>query len=127
MPRKKLSEFRAKTIVSQVVDIPYVGVEIHEKDAPKKIRGLSDKETYVIKVDQAIKGRFKKGLVKLDRSKQQLNRDIKDLSSKGFEYFLVEPYMEHEPAEELYFALNRTKDGIEVSYSPKGGIDVEAD
>jgi succinyl-CoA synthetase beta subunit len=127
MPRKKLSEFRAKTIVSQVVDTPYAGVEIHEKDAPKKIRGLSDKGTYVVKVDQAIKGRFKKGLVKLDRSKQQLDRDISDLSRKGFEYFLIEPYTEHDSSEELYIALNRTKDGIEISHSPKGGIDVEAD
>lgn len=127
MPRKKLSEFRAKTIVSQVVDMPYAGVEIHEKDAPKKIRGLSDKETYVVKVDQAIKGRFKKGLVKLNRSKQQLDRDIKDLSREGFEYFIIEPYTEHDSSEELYVALNRTKDGIEISYSPKGGIDVEAD
>jgi succinyl-CoA synthetase beta subunit len=127
MPRKKLSEFRAKTIVSESVGKPYAGTEVYAPDAAKQLKGLSDKQTFVVKVDQAIKGRFKKGLVKLDRTKQQLDHDIKELSRKGFDYFLVEPYTTHESSEELYFALNRTKDGIEVSYSPKGGIDVEAD
>ncbi len=127
MARKKLSEYRAKTIASGVVGMPYEGAEVHVSDAAKQIRILSDNQTYVIKVDQAIKGRFKKGLVKLDRTKQQLARDIKELSGKGFEYFLIEPYIKHETDDETYFALNRTKDGIEVSYSLKGGIDIEAD
>ena len=128
MSRKKLSEYRAKNIVSEALGMPYHGVEIYTNEAwSRKVIKLSDKETYVIKVDQAVKGRFKKGLVKLDRTKQQLPRDIKDLSIKGFEYFLIEPHTKHEQAEEMYFALARTKDGIEISYSPKGGIDVEAD
>lgn len=127
MSRKKLSEYRAKTIVSEVIGVPYVGTEVYVADAAKQIKGLSDKVTYVVKVDQAIKGRFKKGLVKLDRTKQQLAHDIKELSGKGFYYFLIEPFAQHESTEEMYFALNRTKDGIVVSYSSKGGIDIEAD
>lgn len=127
MARKKLSEYRAKTIVSQVIGVPYEGTEVHVSNAAKQIRGLSDQQTYVVKVDQAIKGRFKKGLVKLDRTKQQLTRDIKELSGKGFAYFLIEPFTTHDAVEEKYFALNRTKEGIVVSYSPNGGIDVEAD
>jgi succinyl-CoA synthetase beta subunit len=128
MPRRKLSEYRAKTIVSKAIGMPYVGLEIDAKAHwQKNVQALSGDETYVVKVDQAVKGRFKKGLVKLDRPKQQLAKDIKELSSKGFEYFIVEPYAKHDSGDEMYVALARTKDGIDVSYSSKGGIDVESD
>lgn len=128
MSRKKLSEFRAKTILFTALDTPYDGVEVVVNgDWQPNVEALSDERTYVVKVDQAIKGRFKKGLVRLDRSKQQLAQDVRELAEKGFEYFLIEPYTKHEADEEKYLALARTKDGIEISYSPKGGIDVEAD
>ena len=128
MSRKKLSEFRAKTIVSQALNRPYAGVEVVVMgDWQGKLAALPEEQTYVVKVDQAIKGRFKKGLVRLDRTKAQLIQDVQELSEKGFEYFLVEPLAKHEASEEKYLALARTKDGIEISYSPKGGIDVEAD
>lgn len=127
MARKKLSEFRAKTILSQVTGVPYVGIEIYIGEQwQKKIHALPDTRTYVVKVDQAIKGRFKKGLVKLNRTKNELTKDIKDLSGKEFDYFLVEPYTEHQPGDEMYFALNRTKDGLAISYSPQGGVNVES-
>lgn len=128
MSRKKLSEFRAKTILFQALDTPYNGVEIATA-APwqPKLAELSDQQTYVVKVDQAIKGRFKKGLVKLERSKQQLGQDVQELADKGFEYFLIEPFAAHAAEEEKYLSLNQTKDGIELNYTPKGGIDVEAD
>lgn len=128
MSRKKLSEFRAKTILFTALDTPYEGVEIDTSSSwQPSVEELSDQQPYVVKVDQAIKGRFKKGLVKLQRSKQELAQDVQELAGKGFEFFLIEPYAAHEAEEEKYLSLNRTKDGIEISYTPKGGIDVEAD
>src|SRR6185437_13656125 len=110
MSRKKLSEFRAKTILFTALDTPYNGVEIDfTGDWQSQIDTRSDQQSYVVKVDQAIKGRFKKGLVKLQRSKQDLVQDVQELANKGFEFFLVEPFTEHAADEENYLSLARTK------------------
>lgn len=60
MSRKRLSEFRAKTILYAAIGQSYAGVEIDvaqqdwQKELPKNA------STCVVKVDQAIKGRFKR-------------------------------------------------------------------
>ncbi len=126
MARKKISEFRAKTILYKELGIDYAGVSIDakNKDWEAACDGLSEKQSYVVKVDQGVKGRKKKGLVLLDRKKTEIVQDIKSLSLKGYNCFLIEEFLPHSDGES-YFAIERTGSGNIVSYSPEGGIDIE--
>lgn len=128
MSRKKISEFRAKTILNAALDVTYNGIEIDIElpDWQNALSGLSDEQRYVVKVDQAVKGRFKKGLVLLDQSSGQVHEAVKLLAEKGYQYMLIEPYRGHESSAEYYLSLERTRDGVWLAYSENGGVDIEA-
>jgi ATP-citrate lyase beta-subunit len=128
MPRKTISEFRAKTIVNQALGRSYKGWEV-DAELPLAVQ-LKDvrkaAESFVVKVDQSVKGRFKKGLVKLDVSPAQLESTVKELGKKGYRWFLVEPLVAHGEGTERYLSLQRGRGGVTLWYSAKGGIDVES-
>jgi ATP-citrate lyase beta-subunit len=128
MPRKKLSEYRAKQLLNSALGQGYSGLEVQleDKNWQTELSKLPSDKTYVVKVDQAVKGRYKKGLVRLDRNKTQAAADIKELAEQGYTSFLVEPYFTHQQADECYLAFNRTRDGTDVAYAPLGGVDIEA-
>jgi ATP citrate (pro-S)-lyase len=128
VPRKKISEFRAKTILYDALDQQYAGLSIdtHDNDWSSLLIRLSDRERYVVKVDEGVKGRFKKGLVSLDRKASQLEEDISALKKKGYRYALIEPYRKHDQNAEYYLSIERTRDGNSVAYSKLGGVDVES-
>jgi ATP-citrate lyase beta-subunit len=128
MPRKQLSEYRAKALVYAALDELFEGFPliVTEKDWGKSLTALDGSRRYVVKVDQATKGRFKKGLVKLDRTPAELFTDIIEMSQKGYTHFIVEPYATHEGVDEYYISLGRTAAGVDVSASAIGGIDVES-
>ncbi|HET6746746.1 MAG TPA: ATP citrate lyase citrate-binding domain-containing protein [Candidatus Saccharimonadales bacterium] len=127
MPRRKLSEYRAKQIITKALGIPYEGWPIHlpsrDRDSAKIPQ---DDRRYVIKVDQAIKGRFKKGLVILDVKRNAIATSIKKLAGSGYEYFIVEPFVTHESGAERYISMAQTREGATLSYSDKGGVDIES-
>jgi succinyl-CoA synthetase beta subunit len=126
MARKKLSEVRAKTILYGALGQEYSGVTLDSRaDWRQAVSSLGDGR-FVIKVDQAEKGRFKKGLVKLDRSKDEVAQDAEELFAKGYQFLLVEPFKEHQSEQEWYFASERTRDGNKISFSKSGGVDVES-
>jgi succinyl-CoA synthetase beta subunit len=126
MARKKLSEVRAKTILYGALGQEYSGVTLDSRaDWRQAVSSLGDGR-FVIKVDQAEKGRFKKGLVKLDRSKDEVAQDAEELFAKGYQFLLVEPFKEHQFEQEWYFASERTRDGNKISFSKSGGVDVES-
>lgn len=122
MPRQKLSEYRAKVLVSEDLNLPYVGWSISEGKQLTQVRGS---KTYVLKVDQAEKQRFKKGLVALDAKKNDLKVVLDKLKEKGYEHFIVEPYFEHSEDAERYISLGYDRNGHYLTYSAKGGINVE--
>ena len=127
MPRKKISEFRAKTILSDALGLPYTGLSVDVLDDWRKnVAKLSKKSHYVVKVDQGVKGRFKKGLVKLDVPADEVQAAVAVLVKKGFRHILIEPYRAHQQISERYFALERTREGVEVLYSTRGGVDIES-
>lgn len=128
MPCKKLSEYRAKTILYDALDQPYEGVSV-DTTADKWEKHLPDLDAsarFVAKVDEGVKGRFKKGLVFLDRAPDELEDDIAGFRQKGFHYALIEPYQAHPADREYYLSMERTRDGNRVSYSKLGGVDVES-
>lgn len=124
MPRQKLSEFRSKKIVSHALRLPYIGWSINDPIDDSSIDG--DASAYVVKVDQAVKGRFKKGLVLLDVKKADVKKSIEQLRKKGYSSFIIEPYLEHSVDAEWYLAINLTREGYVLSYSANGGVDIES-
>ena len=126
MSRKRLSEFRAKSILSAALDQSYEGIEIDTAQEDWVTRLPTGTEKYVVKVDQGVKGRFKKGLVRLERSVQQLPDDVREISSQGYRYMLIEPYRIHKPESEHYLSLLSTREGTLLTTSNYGGIEVES-
>lgn len=126
MPRKKISEYSAKTLLYTDLGQNYAGIAVdtdsHWEGAIKK---LDPNTSYVVKVDQGVKGRFKKGLVKLGRSREQIPADIAELVKKGFRHILVEPQLDHTGDSERYLAMERQREGNILSWSARGGINVE--
>ncbi len=122
MPRRKLSEYRAKVLVSEGLGLPYTGWSICEGKDLTKVKGFT---SYVLKVDQAEKKRFKNGLVLLDLTKKELAEGLKKLQDKGYEHFIVEPYAKHDQKDERYISLSYDKHHFYLSYSAMGGVDIE--
>ena len=126
MARKKISEFRAKKILHDFLEIPYSGVSIDiNKDSGSLDPKIEEGKRYVLKVDQGVKQRKKKGLVSLDVTSSNINEEINKLKEKGFSHFIVEEFVEHSPDQEFYLAIERVREGKRVHYSSIGGIDIE--
>jgi ATP citrate (pro-S)-lyase len=127
LARKKLSEFRAKTILYTALGLPYTGVMIDSAaDWQTAVKALPKTKRYVVKVDEGVKGRFKKGLVYLDRTTFELPKDIRALVAKGFRYMLIEEHQTHDAVAERYLSLELTREGNVITYSTKGGVDIES-
>lgn len=123
MPRKKFSEYRAKILVNGALGISYVGWTVSSLEDVDAIEGY---DTYVVKVDQAVKGRFKKGLVLLDVKRGGLGTAVKTLLGKGYNSLIVEPQFDHDAKAERYLSLLRNRAGYKIAYSAHGGVDVES-
>jgi ATP-citrate lyase beta-subunit len=117
MPRRKLSEFRSKQIVTSALGVEHQGWDIADN--------LNDDNRYVVKVDQAVKKRFKNGLVGLNLFAHEVREWIEQTRAKGYEHFIIEPYQEHDQAEERYLNLTRDGYGLHLTVSAKGGVDIE--
>lgn len=127
MPRQKLSEYRAKVVISEALDLPYRGWSI---DASASLNSqlqeaASAGGSFVVKVDEGVKGRFKKGLVLLDVPAGDLTKAVKILSDKGYRWLIVEPMNNHASTDEHYLSLLSDREGLSLTYSKSGGVDIE--
>lgn len=121
MARVKLAEAVAK----KLIDSSYDGYAVRLDSLNNDLSGLDTSKRYVVKVDQGIKKRGKQGLIKLSVVPDEVKNTVLELSQKGFSRFLVEPMFPHESSDERYVAFERTANGIRLSYSKHGGVDVE--
>jgi ATP-citrate lyase beta-subunit len=127
MPRRKLSEYHAKQAITKKLGIPFVGYAI---DARKPLDDqlapvATDVGTFVVKVDQGIKGRFKQGLVLLDVPHEGLASAVRQLAQRGYDWVFVEPMVAHDATDERYLSLTRSRQGVVLRYSQIGGVDIE--
>jgi ATP-citrate lyase beta-subunit len=128
VPRQKLSEYRAKHIISQALELPYKGWQVNSDEPlhPQLEELASAADTFVVKVDEGVKGRFKRGLVLLDVSAEGLVQAVESLSAQGYHWFIIEPQVAHDQSDERYISFMSDRQGLLVRYSTSGGVDVEA-
>lgn len=117
MARVKLSEYKAKSIL---VGPSYGGVQLRSGAI------VIPEGRWVAKVDQGIKKRFKQGLVVVDKPVSDIAAAITSWEKRGFTQFILDPYLEHDAAEDRYISFERVRDGIRVLYARDGGVDIEA-
>lgn len=122
MARVSISEYKAKRLL---LGSAYTGWQVDNKNARKVVLKLPKSTTFVVKVDQGVKKRFKQGLLSVNVAKDQLERHIKNYTAKGYRQFLIEPYVPHLQTAERYLSLERVREGIKILYSLKGGVDIE--
>lgn len=122
MARVKISEFLAKSTLLQ----SYLGLVANTSTKTSEIKSIFPKQNLVVKIDQGVKKRGKLGLVKVNVTPGEIPAIIKNWASDGWSSFLIEPVIEHAQSAEHYLALERVRTGWQVSYSEKGGIEVES-
>ncbi|MDO8664826.1 MAG: ATP citrate lyase citrate-binding domain-containing protein [Candidatus Liptonbacteria bacterium] len=120
MPRIKLTEYRAKKLL---LGDAYRGISIK---SGMPFVALAKKGRFVVKVDQGIKKRMKKGLVFLGQSPRAIPLAVSKLRKKGFSQFLAEPLLRHKEEDEQYVSFERVRDGIRFMHAKAGGIDIES-
>lgn len=121
MPRRKLSEYRAKSLLNS----SYEGYAVRIAEIKTDISQLKSNQKYIIKVDQGVKKRGKQGLIRLNVTKAETEAAVKELAKKGFNRFIAEPMLPHEDDEERYLSVERVRDGVKILYSSHGGVEIE--
>lgn len=121
MARVKITEYKAKTLLIE----RYQGVSIQLSTLKSDVARFDSNVKYVIKVDQGIKKRGKQGLIRLNITKDTAQKAVQELADKGFDRFIAEPMVEHADDEEHYLSIERVREGVQILYSSKGGVDIE--
>ncbi|CAF4637082.1 unnamed protein product [Rotaria sp. Silwood1] len=92
-----------------------------------------ENEHLVVKPDQLIKRRGKLGLIKGDVTLQGAKDFIVETLGKEIsighitgklKHFIIEPYLEHKKADEMYICIYSNRDGEIILFHHEGGIDV---
>lgn len=104
--------------------MPYKGISVTDNQPFSNVNLASDK-TYVVKVDEGIKKRFKNGLLKLDISPAKINDALNELRLMGYSRFLIEEFRNFKAKEEKYLSFERIREGVLLKYSLSGGVDIE--
>lgn len=128
MARKKISEFAAKRVVFEFLELPYSGISIDTSDEYYEdlLSRMEEGKRYVLKVDQGIKQRKKKGLLSFDITKDNIREELGKLQEKGFTYFILEEHVEYDGFGEYYVAIERVREGKRMHYSTQGGVEIES-
>lgn len=127
MARVKISEFKAKKLLYEFLQKPYSGISINTQDKyfEDLLSAMEEGKKYVLKVDQGVKQRKKKGLVSFNVTTENVKEEIERISEMGFTQFILEEFIEHEGFAEFYFAVERVREGKKIHFSTQGGIDIE--
>jgi len=125
MARKKIYEYKAKQLLFHALNIPYSGFSVTENNLQEVISKLERDKKYILKVDQGVKGRMKKGLVKLDLLEGDVKKATEELLDKGYTRFILEEISDISGGER-YISFEQIRKGIKVLYAQQGGIEIES-
>lgn len=126
MARVKLSEYKAKQLLYERLNLQgKIFSYKKDEDLSFKFLDFSSEKRYTVKVDQGIKGRFKKGLVELDKTQKEVLEAIKRYEKNGYSSFFIEEFISHTKLQEYYLSFERIRSGIRIYYSKHGGVDIE--
>jgi succinyl-CoA synthetase beta subunit len=124
MARTKLTEYAAKTILSRKgLSASWLGMSAHASTTAKEIKAIFKDSSLVVKVDQGIKQRGKKGLMQVGVTPTQAITFIK--SHPEFDSFLIEKVVPHASDTEHYLSLERVREGFVLLHTHQGGIEIE--
>lgn len=126
MARQKLSEFRTKDLLYRHLGQSYHGVEV-TPNTPLESDSLPPGITaWVAKVDQGVKKRGKLSLMKANLQAADIEAYLSRWRQQGYQYFIVEPMIEHGDSDERYLSLERTDQGVKLLHSQSGGMEIES-
>jgi len=125
MPFLNLTEYGSKILFNNFIKKKYDGLAFIKNNDFY----LLEDNKYVVKIDCAIKGRFKKGLMKVNVNKDEI---IEFIFSINYENFIIEPYIENitiEPfvkkSNEYYISILNNDINLTINYSEYGGIGLD--
>ena len=128
MPISNLTEYGSKKLFNNFINANYEGLSFN-KTNNFSLLNLCENNNYVIKIDCAIKGRFKKGLIRININKNEI---IEFINSVNYDNFIIEPYVENmtiEPfvkkSNEYYISILNNNINLIITYSQNGGIDLD--
>ena len=124
MARVKIKEYKAKEILYKSLNINLNMASLSNATNQKELH-LDKNKRYVVKVDQGVKGRLKKGLIALNKKYSEIEGVVNDFKNKGYDSYFVEENIPHKSQQEHYLSIERVRDGNKVLYSLAGGIDIE--
>lgn len=124
MPAQSLSEFTSKKLFYLWKKNNRPCYRINLSSLNDDLEKISYSEKYVIKVDEQIKGRMKKGLISLDIAKNDIPKWIQ--GKKEYNNFIVET-MVLNVKKEIYLLIRNVEFNTEILISLSGGINVQMD
>jgi len=125
MARQKLTEFQAKEILSSKIKFRFNSFLADKGTTAIEIEKKFKTKALVVKVDQGVKKRGKRGLMKVKVTSRECTSFIRRVSRKGYSNFIIEEFIPHEQDDEQYMSMERVREGVKILMSPKGGVDVE--
>jgi len=125
MARVKLSEYAAKSILQKEgLLTDWNGMRVNAQTSAEAIAAhFGPDQKLVVKVDQGIKQRGKKGLLKVGVTPAEAVAFVH--ATPAYASFLAEALIPHDAKNEHYLSLERIRGGFQLLYSPHGGIEVE--
>lgn len=128
MARVAITEYAAKKLV---LGETYTGVTVTCETIKDSVASLSETAVYIVKIDVGIKKRGKQGLIRLNVSKSDAEKACNELFALGYERCVIEEMVPHltaqagEPGDERYLSIDLQRDGAQILYSVKGGVEIE--
>jgi ATP citrate (pro-S)-lyase len=128
MPITNLIEYGCKILFNKFIEKKYIGYCFNKNNSNINDLNLPE-DNYVVKIDCAIKGRLKKGLLKINVNIDEVKNFI---NSVDYSNFIIEPYIENitiEPftkkSNEYYISIINDDTNLIINYSQDGGIGLD--
>jgi len=122
MARVAITEYAAKKLV---LGESYMGVTVTRGTVKGALTLFKEQTHYIVKIDVGIKKRGKQGLLRLNVEKSAIPKVCTELFDLGYERCVIEEMVSHETQDERYISIDLQRDGAQVLYSSKGGVEIE--